>query len=75
MLVVAVERVRGVRGLGVGLEALPAGLDGATVGAVAAGVVQGILKPRVPDRRVRHAPARVRVAGAFSFSSQHQVIR
>ena len=56
-LVVAVDGVRGVRGLGVGLEARGAGLDGAAVGAVAARVVQPRLQPRVPDRGVRHAPA------------------
>nr|ACL53267.1 unknown [Zea mays] len=56
-LVVAVERIRGVREPGVGLEARRAGLDGAAVGAVAARVLQRRLQPRVPGGRVRHAPA------------------
>ena len=57
-LVVAVERVRGVGGLGVRLEARRAGLDGAAVGAVTARPVQRLLQPRVTDGRVRHTPAR-----------------
>lgn len=56
-LVVAVERVRGMGGLVVRLEARSPGLDGAAVRAMAARVVQRRLQPRVPDTRVRHAPA------------------
>ena len=64
---VAVEGVGGVRHHGVGLEARGAWLDGAAVRAVAARVVQRRLQPGVPDGRVRHAPARVRVTGAFKL--------
>lgn len=65
VLVVAVERVGRVGDLSVGLEAPPAGLDGVAVSAVAAGVVQRRLKARVPDRLVRHAPARPVPAAGF----------
>ena len=56
-LVVAVERVRGVRSLGVRLEAGAAGLDGAAVGAMAARVVQPLLQQCVPGPWLGHAPA------------------
>jgi hypothetical protein len=56
-LVVVVEGVRSMRDLGVGLEARRAALDGTAVRAVAAGPVQRPLKPLVPKRGVRHAPA------------------
>jgi len=56
-LVVVVHGVGGVRDLGVRAEARRAGLDGAAIRAVAARVVQRRLQPRVPDPRVRHAPA------------------
>ena len=62
VLVVVVERVGGMRELGVGLVARRAGLDGAAVRAVAARPVQRRLQPRVPSRRVRRAPARLRAA-------------
>ena len=69
-LVVAVEGVRGVGGLGVRLEARRAGLDGAAVGAVPARPVQRRLQQRLADARVRHAPARRRVAGACIYMSR-----
>ena len=66
-LVVAVERVRGVGDHGVGLEARRAGLDGAAVGAVGAGIVQRLQKPRVPGGLVSHAPARRQGGGGAAL--------
>jgi hypothetical protein len=66
-LVVAVERMRGVRDLSVRFEARGTGLDGAAVSAVAARVVQCGLQPRVPNGRVRNAPARLGIAGAYIY--------
>lgn len=69
-LVVAVERVRGVGDHGVGLEARSAGLYGAAVRAVGTRVVQRCQQPRVAGRRIRHAPAHVRVTGAYMTRTQ-----
>lgn len=57
VLVVAVERVGGMRDLSVWLETRRAGLNGAAVGAMTARVLQRRLEPCVPNGRVRHAPA------------------
>lgn len=63
-LVVAVDRVGGVRDHGVGFVARRPRLDGAAVGAVGAGVVQRRQQPRVAGSLLRHTPAPVGVTGA-----------